>query len=115
MALCKVKQCPPCFAQQKPATSHSLLDTVRRAIVSGKLAYYSFLGATVLALWWLYDHPGLLERVAGTNDPRWLVVVAFAIAGLIILLWSWTVDGKLAAKYSSFWNKRRGRLCELLR
>ena len=46
----------------------SLLDTVTRASRSGKLAYHTFLGSTLLLLWWLWDPPWSWNR----SPARWI-------------------------------------------
>lgn len=103
------------IVQPSPPPGGSLLDTVKRAIMSGKLAYYTFLGSTVLLFWWLCNPPLFLENAAGTLEPRVLVVGLFALIGVIVLAWSHMVDGTLDAWYSRFWDVRRERLRELLR
>jgi len=98
-----------------PPEGRSLLDTVTRASRSGKLAYHTFLGSTLLLLWWLWNPPSFLEQVAGPLEPRVLVVGLIAVIGVIVLVWSHRVDRTLDDWYSSFWDRRRDSLRKLLR
>lgn len=102
------------IVQPPPPAGGSLLDIVPRMIVSGKLAYYSFLGSTLLLFWWLCNPPSFLEQASGNVGPEALAVGLFAVAGVIIRAWSYLVDRALDNRYSRFWDRRRNQLRRLL-
>lgn len=102
------------IAQPSPSADESLLSAVTRTIMSG-MAYYSFLGSTLLVLWWLRNPPAFLEQASGNGGPKMLTVGLFAVIGVIILAWSCMVDRTLKDWYASFWGRRRERLREQLR
>ena len=98
----------------------SPLEENSKTVRSGQASYRTFLTATFLSFCML---PFSLRTVpfhfatgAQWDVPLWFVVLfGFALAGLIVLFWSWRVDARLNSAYSRRWNKHRARLRELLR
>lgn len=113
--LAALESMKPVIVPPPPSVGGSLLSAVTPTIMSGKLAYYSFLGSTLLLLWWLCNPPAFLEQASGNVGPKMFTVGLFALVGVVILAWSYMVDRRLKNWYTSFWGRRRERLREQLR
>ncbi len=100
------------------STIHSSLDTVRSVVKSGRMSYYVFVLASLLAIGWLYQPPGWLLyplTVAGWQLPRQCGAVGgLLLVGAGILRWATRVDGALDRTYKNVWKDQRALLRNML-
>jgi len=99
----------------------SPLEENAKLVRSGQASYRTFLAATFLTICMLplsfRSVPfSFTDGAVQWNFPLWLLpLIAFALVGLFVLLWSSRIDRRLSSAYSRRWNRQRARLRELLR
>jgi len=99
------------------ALVYSPLNAVRRTIISGKLSYYLFLAASMLAIvppqWLIYPLTIYQWELPKQYFAMGLPMGALILAGAI-MMWATRVDRVLEDIYKKFWKEEREVLRKLL-
>jgi len=96
---------------------YSPLDTAQGLMKSGKMSYYVFVLASLLAIGCLYRTPNWLVyplTIAGWQlPPQSCAVIALLLFGAGILGWAVAVDRALDTTYTKVWKEQRIHLREM--